>query len=99
MAHIGGCIVSGRRPKQVSVRFAWRKCLMGGIVRKSRITNLNRSFVPMHTFPHLDGDPIKELQWEGGVVLEVSPVLCIPVPVEDPDGDDRILDTLVGFGF
>ena len=53
----------------------------------------------MHTFPHLDGDPIKEFQWEGGVVLEISPVLCIPVAVEDPDGDDRILDALVGFGF
>jgi len=32
------------------------------------------------------------------VVLEVSPVLCIPVSVEDPDGNDRILDTLVGLG-
>ena len=72
---------------------------MGGNTRRSRITNLNRSFVPMHTFPHLDGDPIKEFQWEGGMVLEVSPILCIPVSIEDPDGNDRILDTLVGLGF
>ena len=53
----------------------------------------------MQTFPHLDGNPIKELQREGGVVLEVSPVLWIPIAVEDPNGDDRILDALVGLGF
>ena len=68
-------------------------------MKRPRITDLNRGFVPMHTFPHLDGDPIKEFQRERGVVLEVSPVLCVPVAVEDPNGDDRILDTLVGLGF
>lgn len=53
----------------------------------------------MQTFPHLDSDPIKKFQREGGVVLEVSPVLCIPMAVEDPNGNDRILDALVCLGF
>lgn len=49
----------------------------------------------MQTFPHLNGNPIKEFQWEGGVVLEVSPVLCIPMTVEDPYSNNRILNALV----
>lgn len=67
--------------------------------RRSRITNLNRGFVPMQAFPHLNGDPIKEFQREGGVILEVCPVLRIPVAVENPNGDNRILHTLVGLSF
>ena len=72
---------------------------MGKTARMLRSTNLDRGFVPMHAFAHLDGDPIEEFQREGGVVLEVSPVLCISVAVKDPDGNNRILDTLVGLGF
>lgn len=53
----------------------------------------------MQTFSHLDSNPIKEFQRERGVVLEVNPVLCIPVAVKDPNGNDRILDALVDLGF
>jgi hypothetical protein len=53
----------------------------------------------MQTFPHLNGDPIEEFQREGGVVLEVSPVLCISMTVKDPYSNNRILNTLVCRGF
>lgn len=33
------------------------------------------------------------------MIFEVSPVLCVPVTVKDPDGYDCILDTLVCLGF
>lgn len=61
--------------------------------------NLNRSLVPMQAFPHLHRDPIKELQREGGVVFKISPILRIPVAIEDPNSDNRVLDTLVCLGF
>lgn len=72
---------------------------MWELVRKPRITDLNRSLIPMQTLPHLYSDPIKEFQREGGVVFEVGPVLCIPVSIEDPDCNNCILDTLVCLGF
>ena len=98
-AHIGVCAVTVRQLRQVSVRFAWKESVVGRIARGFRITNLNRGFIPMQTFSHLDSNPIKEFQRERGVVLEVNPVLCIPVTVKDPNGNDRILDALVDLGF
>lgn len=98
-AHIGVCAVTVRQLRQVSVRFAWKESVVGRIARGFRITNLNRGFIPMQTFSHLDSNPIKEFQRERGVVLEVNPVLCIPVAVKDPNGNDRILDALVDLGF
>jgi len=53
----------------------------------------------MQTFPHLNGDPIKKFQREGGMVLEVSPILCIPMAVEDPDSNNCILNALICLGF
>lgn len=68
---------------------------MTEISMKSQITNLNRSFVPMQTFSHLNGDPIEEFQREGSVVLKVGPVLRIPMAIQDPYSNNRILNTLV----
>jgi len=99
VAHIGGCIVSAQKLKQVFVRFAWKKVIYGGTARISRITNLNRSFVPMQTFPHLNSDPVEEFQREGGMVLKVSHVLCVPMAVEDPYSNSCILNTLICRGF
>lgn len=75
------------------------KVIYGEVARGLQITDFNHGFVPMQTFPHLDGDPVEEFQREGGVVLEVSPVLCIPMAVEDPNGNNRILNALVCLGF
>ena len=99
VAHTGGCTVSVQKLKQVFVRFAWKKVIYEEIARISRVANLNRGFVPMQTFPHLNGDPIKKFQWECSMVLEVCPILCIPMAVKDPHSHNRILDTLVCHGF
>ena len=75
------------------------KVIVREIARRLRTTNLNRGFVPMQTFPHLDSNPIEEFQRESGMILEVSPVLCIPMAVENPNGNNRVLDALVCLGF
>ena len=52
-----------------------------GIARVPEPTNLNHGFVPMQAFTHLNSNPIKEFQREGGMVLKVSPILRVPVPI------------------